>query len=275
MKIPQPSTNVNSPFRNDDVSGWEKRSKIFGSSLRGVLFQRLPDAFNEHIHKWQLNQILLEIKSKSEGINILDVGCGYGRISIPLLEKFPGANITGIDISQNFVELYKKSTGQNAFVGHAENLNVQLNYYDYVICVTVLMYIEQEKIEKTILNFLGSLKKGGIILLIEPLQSGAYFQTCFGLFNLLSRLKQTTVSNTGGKSFKYNFLKEVIRKSGGIILREYRLPATSLLFLPLYLLTKFFSKKNSLLFNSISRLNDLLKFIKLPSIYIFQVIEKQ
>jgi len=59
------------------------------------------------------------------------------------------------------------------------------------------------------------LKKGGKILLIEPLHSGIYFQTCFGLLNLLSKFKKADTSNTGGNSFQYNFLQSLIRKSGG------------------------------------------------------------
>jgi len=82
------------------------------------------------------------------------------------------------------------------------------------------------------------LKKGGKILLIEPLHSGIYFQTCFGLLNLLSKFKKADTSNTGGNSFQYNFLQSLIRKSGGKIIREYRLPVTTLFFMAIYIFIK-------------------------------------
>jgi 2-polyprenyl-3-methyl-5-hydroxy-6-metoxy-1,4-benzoquinol methylase len=253
---------------------WEKRSKTFGANPRGVLFKGLADSFNDHIHNWQLNRILSEIKSTNERINILDIGCGYGRISLPIIERFPQAKITGIDISQHYVELYKKNTGQNAIAGHAEDLELSPNYYDYIICVTVLMYIDKDSVEKTISNFLTHLKKGGKILLIEPLRSGIYFQTCFGLLNVLNKFNKTAASNTSGYSFQYNFLKSLIHKSGGKIIREYRLPATTLFFLAIYIITKIFSSGGRVLFNFISQCDEYLKFTRLPSIYIFNVVEK-
>jgi ubiquinone/menaquinone biosynthesis C-methylase UbiE len=261
-----------SKFTN--AAEWEKRSKIFGSSPKGVLFKSLPDAFNEYIHNWQLKKILAEIAPDSGEINIIDIGCGYGRISLPLSEKFPGAKITGIDISKNYVELFQKNTGENAFVGFAEDFSLQSDCYDYIICITVLMYIDKDKIEKTISNFLRHLKKGGKILLIEPLHSGIYFQTCFGLLNLLNKFKKTAALNTGGNSFQYYFLQSLIHKSGGKIIREYRLPATTLFFLAIYIFTKFFTSGERVLFNLISRFDEYLKFTRLPSIYIFNVVEK-
>jgi ubiquinone/menaquinone biosynthesis C-methylase UbiE len=258
-----------------NIAEWEKRSKLFGSSPRGVLFKNLPDIFNEYLHNWQLKKILSEIEPFSGEINIIDVGCGYGRISLPILDKFPETKITGIDISKNYVDLFKKNTGAQAFVGSAEDFTLQSDYYDYIICVTVLMYINKNNFENTIANFLRHLKKGGKILLIEPLHSGIYFQTCFGLLNLFSKFKKADTSNTGGNSFQYNFLQSLIRKSGGKMIREYRLPVTTFFFLALYILTKISPSAGRFLFSLISRSDEYLKSTKLPSIYIFNVVGKQ
>jgi len=136
------------------------------------------------------------------------------------------------------------------------------------------MYIDKDKIEKTISNFLRHLKKGGKILLIEPLHSGIYFQTCFGVLNLLNKFKKDAASNTGVNSFQYHFLQSLIHKSGGKIIREYRLPATTLFFLAIYIFTKIFTSGGRVLFNLISRCDEYLKFTRLPSIYIFNVVDK-
>jgi 2-polyprenyl-3-methyl-5-hydroxy-6-metoxy-1,4-benzoquinol methylase len=271
----QPSINHDESSELTNIAEWEKRSKLFGSSPRGVLFKTLPDIFNEYIHNWQLKKILSEIEPGSGEINIIDIGCGYGRISLPILEKFPEAKITGIDISKNYIELFKKNTGAQAFAGSAEDFSLQTDYYDYIICITVLMYVNKENLEKTISNFLTHLKKGGKILLIEPLHSGIYFQTCFGLFNLLSKFKIADTSNTGGHSFQYNFLQSLIRKSGGKIIREYRLPVTTLFFLAIYIFIKIVPSAGRSLFSLISRFDEYLKSARLPSIYIFNVVEKQ
>lgn len=258
-----------SKFTN--VAKWEKRSKIFGSSPKGVLLKSFPDVFNEYIHNWQLKKILSEIAPYSGEINIIDIGCSYERTSLPLSERFSETNITGFDISKNSFELFQKNTGKNAFVGFAEDFNLQSDYYDYIICITVLMYIVKDKIEKAISSFLRHLKKGGKILLIEPIHSGIYFQTCFDLLNLPCKFKKAAALNTGGNSFQYHFLQSLIHKSGGKIIREYRLPATTLFFLAIYIFTKIFTSGRRVLFNLIFRFDEYLKFIRLPSIYILKL----
>lgn len=253
---------------------WEKRSRLFMSSPRGVLFKGLPDIFNDHIHNWQVNKILAEISASSGKVSIIDVGCGYGRISLPVLKKFPEARITGIDVSPNYVELYKENTGQNAIAGFAEDFSLEEDSCDFILCVTVLMYVDKDKIEKTLANLLRHLKKGGKILLIEPIRSGVHFQTCFGLLNLLNKFRKTQPSDTAGDAFEYNHLQSLIQKSGGKIIREYRLPATTLFFLPLYLLAVISAAAGRAVFNLFSRCDEYLKLTKLPSLYIFNVIEK-
>lgn len=275
MELKKSTLSSNSPSDLINISEWEKRSKVFGSSPKGVLFKGLPDIFNEHIHNWQLNGILAEIETKSEGINILDVGCGYGRISMPVLERFPQTRITGIDISPNFVDLFQKNTGQNAFVSFAEDIRPDLGLFDYIICVTVLMYIDDASLEKTINKMLGNLKKNGKFLLIEPLSSGTSFQTCFGLLNILHNTDKAASTNTGGRSFPYNSLRTIIENCGAEIVKEYRLPVTTLFFLFIYFFTKLFSVKGRFLLNLISKIDKYFKSAKLPSIYIFYVIEKQ
>lgn len=275
MEIKQPDSKNKLPPDLINVAEWEKRSKMFGSSPKGVLFKGLPDIFNEYIHYWQLNRILSEIDPKSKEINILDIGCGYGRISMPILETFPQTKITGIDISKNYIDLFQKNTRQDAFVSFAEDISPHLGLFDYIICITVLMYINEDRLEKTINNLLNTLKKNGRLLLIEPSRSGTYFQTCFGLLNFLTKTDKTAAINTGGNSFKYNSLKTIIGNSGAKIIKEYRLPATTLLFLIIYVFTKLFSVKGRFLLTLISKIDNFLKFTKLPSIYIFYVIEKQ
>jgi len=156
-----------------------------------------------------------------------------------------------------------------------EEISPHLGLFDYIICVTVLMYTNEDKLEKTINNLLNTLKKNGRLLLIEPSRSGTYFQTCFGLVNFLRKIDKSVAINTGGNSFKYNSLRTIIENSGAKIVKEFRLPATTLFFLIIYVFTKLFSVNGRFLLNLISKMDNLLKSTKLPSIYIFHVIEKQ
>jgi len=274
MEIKQSAFGNKSPFDCANLAEWEKRSQIFGTDPKGVLFKGLPDIFNEHIHNWQLKGILAEIGINTEEIRILDIGCGYGRISLPVLQTFPRAKITGIDISQNYVDLFRQNTGQDAFVSFVEDIGSDLGLFDYIVCVTVLMYTSDDNLENTFKNILNNLKKKGKLLLIEPSSSGTPFQTCFGLLSLLKINNKSAATGTGGNSFKYTSLRNIIINSGAKILKEYRLPATTLFFLFIYVFTRILPVPGRFLLHMISKMDEFLKFTKLPSMYVFYVIEK-
>lgn len=253
---------------------WESRSHLFGASLRSVLFKGLPNAVNEHLHNWQTG-ILLKYIERKNGLRILDVGCGYGRLSIPIIEKFPGVDIRGVDISENYIKLYQEHTHHFASIGAIENLPAELGTFDYILCITVLMYLNHVNLEKAVSNLIFHLKPGGRLILIEPHCSGKWFQTGFGIFPfLMKRIRPDTVQ-TGGRSFRGNEIECYVRHAGGKILSENRLPVTSLFFLPMTLcaitLPHGIVKR---IFRIVSRLDALSGVFKWPSIYVAYAITK-
>ncbi len=253
---------------------WELRSHLFGASLRSVLFKGLPNALNEHLHNWQKEVILKLIEGK-DGLKILDVGCGYGRLSIPIIEKFPGVDISGVDISENYVRLYKENTNHLALIGTIENLPAELGTFDYIICITVLMYLDHENLGKAVFNLILHLKPGGRLILIEPHCSGRWFQMGFGMFPcLMKRIRQNTI-NTGGRSFRVNEIECSVSHAGGKILSDHRLPITSFFFLPMTLCAIMLPHRITKgIFKMVSRLDALLGMFKLPSIYVAYAITK-
>ena len=258
-----------------NLKQWEKRSKLFGASLKSVLFKSMPNVVNEHLHNWQKRIILRYIENRNN-IRILDVGCGYGRLSIPLIKVHPHANIIGMDISENYVKLYERNTDRSTFVGRVETIPAKLNEFDYIICVTVLMYLRNEDLRKGIRNLLEHLKPRGKLILIENDQSCLPFQTGFGLVKLLRKNGDIDSIDTGGRCFKRNEIRELVAKEGGRILLERRLPVTTICILPMCLIGKIFPVKLSrLFFKRILILDRVWGKLKLPSIYVASVVEKQ
>jgi SAM-dependent methyltransferase len=206
---------------------------------------------------------------------MLDVGCGYGRLSMAIIERFPDVDLTGVDISENYVSLYKKNTSQPAFVGAIENFPAELGTFDWIICITVLMYVDDENLGRAIDHLFLHLKPGGKLILIEPHYSGTHFQTVFWILPLLmKRIRRDTV-NTGGRSFKGNKLEDLLRNAGGKILSENRIPVTSFCFLLMALFGIMLPNRVAKgIFKMISRLDDLLGMLKLPSIYVAYVVTK-
>ena len=254
---------------------WEARSRLFGASLRGVLFKGLPDAVNEHLHNWHKHIILHSIRNKDE-LRILDVGCGYGRLSSPIIERFPDTEILGIDMCENYVKLFMDKTGRPALAERIENIPDQLGVFDYIICVTVLMYLDHGALRRAISNLLVHLKPDGTLVLIEPDSSGKPFQTGFGVLTFFINRIGRNATHTRGRYFRSGEIKKLFNHAGGKVLSEQRLPFSSLFFLPIAFVGQFLSTGMSKkIFRIVSSFDRLLGGFKLPSIYVAYQISKK
>lgn len=55
---------------------------------------------NDELHECLVNTIPFDTNA---GINVLDIGCGTGHGMLLALEKFPNANVTGVDFSHKMI----------------------------------------------------------------------------------------------------------------------------------------------------------------------------
>jgi 2-polyprenyl-3-methyl-5-hydroxy-6-metoxy-1,4-benzoquinol methylase len=270
-----PSTHnleTNNHLPESNSAGWEKRSIDYGATLKSVLFQGMPDVANVHFHATHLNFILECLKDSKATMRILDIGCGYGRISLPLVKKFPQAQISGMDISPNYVKLYRENTQRDAFIGAVDAISPETGTFDYIIVVTVLMYLPENKLKEAFSGLFAHLNPNGKIILIEPSTSGIIFQTGCGLTKLL---RKNSKINTGGKCFSDGEIPATVHQAGGLIIREERIPATTFFFLLIYLLAKILPQNWAHgFFHGLTVLDRLLKNRKLPTLWSFYLIEK-
>ncbi len=97
---------------------------------------------------------------------VLDLGCGYGRVAIRLLEK--AKKVVGIDISKDNIRLAKKivKTNENYefYTMDAINLKFADNFFDVVICVQNGISAFKVNPLKLIEESIRVTRKGGTIL---------------------------------------------------------------------------------------------------------------
>jgi len=101
-----------------------------------------------------------------EKLKILDIGCGGGLLCEPLNRL--GATITGIDASDNNIEvakLHSKEMNLNIEYIHAapENLDLKSNTYDVVLCMEVVEHLKD--VNLFIENCSKLIKKNGIMFI--------------------------------------------------------------------------------------------------------------
>ena len=263
--------NNNHPVKSDSAE-WEKRSINYGSTLKSVLFQGMPDIANEHFHTSHLNFIFQCLKNSKATMRILDIGCGYGRLSLPIVKKFPQAQISGMDISPNYVKLYRENTRCDAFIGAVDALPPKTGTFDYIIVVTVFMYLPKSKLKEVFSDLFAHLNPDGKIILIEPDKSGMIFQTCCGLTRLLR--KKSNI-NTGGKCFAASEISTAIGQAGGVVIKKESIPATTFFFLLIYLMGKILPQNwSQSLFRGLTIIDGLLKNRKWPTLWSFYLIGK-
>ena len=104
---------------------------------------------------------------------LLDVACGPGNISKYLLEKCPDAQLLGIDLAPNMLQLAAQNNPQARFQElDAREIHSLQGPFEGIVCGFCLPYLSREATEKLISDTAGLLVPGGV----------AYFSTmevCF------------------------------------------------------------------------------------------------
>ena len=109
---------------------------------------------------------LIKKYKKSNGSQLLDVGCGTGKHLECFIDDF---SCTGIDINNEMVEVAKNKF-KNAIFAQGDMIDFNLKTeFDVILCLfSSIGYVKTySNLEKTMLNFKNHLKKGGV-LIIEP-----------------------------------------------------------------------------------------------------------
>ena len=267
--------DTNKDLQPQKSASWDTRSRFFGNSIQGVLLKNLPEVLNYHIHNWHIHCIFSFLENNPPA-RLLDIGCGYGRLSLPLLERFSALQLFGIDLSTHYVELYKKSLKHPALACSIQNLPSDLGVFDCILVVTVLMYIPKQDLEAAISGIIRHLKENGKLIIIEKHCSGNFFLNPLGLRNLIFRHSPANEEiETGGYCFRKADITPLIQNQGWHIERELRLPITTTLMIPIYILCKILPRRLSQAFlRGISAMDHLFQRMPFPSLHAAYLIKK-
>lgn len=146
-----------------------EKSKIFNSA-----------SFCRDIFNWDYSadiDYLYNLIIQNSYIYILDVGCGYGRLFLPLWKK--GVNILGVDESLPLVESLNKEIGnnENSYAFCADILDFSIpNKIDFAFsAMNTIRYLESiYNIKKHLITMASSVKPGGCYFFQVTISSSTY-----------------------------------------------------------------------------------------------------
>lgn len=253
---------------------WDERSAKYKDDIAGVLPKSFPLVVNQAIDDWEFGLISGLIKNKT-GYNILDVGCGYGRVSERILKKFDKVETTGIDIAKNYVNLFNKKMKPRgkALVADMRKIPLKNESVDLVLVITAFMYcVTKEDQKKAFNEIFRVLKKDGKILLIERDVAGYNLITLGGIVGKIRGQMNKEITAVG---FDPKDIEKLAIKNGGKIESKSGMPAFTL-SLPVFFVLNKLSNKSLLkaYLKFTQKLDRLFGKIVYPSLYIAYTISK-
>lgn len=112
-------------------------------------------------------------KAHKQRLNVLDLGCGYGRLGLRLATQ--GHHVLGVDANQSSVDKFNKIASDNGFSAKAiceyvENFSIEENAWDIIIAVSIMHLVPRHLGEVVFQQILKGTRNNGINLIFLFLQ---------------------------------------------------------------------------------------------------------
>jgi ubiquinone/menaquinone biosynthesis C-methylase UbiE len=247
---------------------WEKRSKKYLYKVEGVLPKSFPLIANNYLHGWMCEEITKTFKGSSKQIKVLDLGCGYGRLSKYILHSFKQSKTFGLDISPTYVKLYNQELKPRGYaqVGDIAFLPYDNDSFDGVVMVTALMYLTSKRDqEKALKEIFRVLKPGGRFIFIERNPVGHKLITLGGIASIIRGKKNKEIKSV---SFTKEYLSKMITEKGGTVKQVEGIPVFTIFFPFIFVLSKISPAWSKYLLTLIKKLDEKFFWLLTPSLYI-------
>lgn len=115
-----------------------------------------------------VNCVLNYIK-KSKVKQIVEVGCGDGKILLELAKQNPNKNFTGFDLSKKAIAFARAfSLGMKNLNFYDKDFSRNKKKYDLILCLEVLEHIPDKEVKKFIKILYDNLSKNGKLIFSVP-----------------------------------------------------------------------------------------------------------
>lgn len=136
-------------------------------------YDRLNDIMSFGLHKTVKKDAISDL-NMSENTKILDLCTGTGDLVGILQEKYPKAEITGVDFSENMLKIAKEKYPDIEFL-EADCTQLPFEDEQFDLCVISFGLRNTENIQKAICEIYRVLKKGGYFINIDLGKPNKFF----------------------------------------------------------------------------------------------------
>ncbi len=150
---------------------------------------------------------------KRDGAKVLDIACGSCEQIMAIAKKRPDCRFTGIDISENLLEIGRKKLSKTKIqldaLLHASALNLPFDEGSFTAITLSFGIRNMENFNKALLEAYRVLEKDGKIFILEFSRPSGFFQkklTLFYLKNILPKIGNLLSNH----SYAYTYLNETI-----------------------------------------------------------------
>ncbi len=148
------------------IESYDLKVKQQGFSIHTVL--DVSGADTNYLYDYYSKYYIKKFAEFSKNDNVLDFGCGLGRLSFEYSHLVN--SIDGVDISVSLIDLaIQQNKKSNVTFRKIDAINEIQGTYDKIILFGVLLHISDNELDDLILKFSEILNESGKIVFIEPL----------------------------------------------------------------------------------------------------------
>jgi len=149
---------------------WDAKANFY----HGLAVSLWPNCYFDELFDHEQKAVLSDYMDRIKGKNILDIGCGTGRLSEFFAES--GFRVRGIDFSERSIVIARQNSRQDNpdyIVKSAWDIK-DSNFYDAVISCGCLSSTckDADELKKLLKIIYEALKPGGVLLISEPVHKG-------------------------------------------------------------------------------------------------------
>ena len=153
---------------------WDSKAAAFDAAAVSMWPNQSLNGLYDEEQRRMIDRHMGEV----DGLELLDVGCGTGRLSRWLADR--GAKVTGVDFSGGALEIARKlSKGDNPQYrqGSVFELNEEQTYdLAFTWGVLTIACRNQDELLDALTRIHRSLRPGGRLFLMEPIHSGFLYR---------------------------------------------------------------------------------------------------